>query len=251
MDTSQELQTAINAAKTGGKIALKYFQTNIEIKTKKDSSFVTIADVESEKAIIKEICKSYPNAKFLAEESGGDSNEKDFWIIDPIDGTRVFVKGIPQWSILIAHYANKEITSGVCYIPTQNILLAAEKNKGAFMNGKKVTVSKINSVEKAFGSFGSFRHYKNINPIIQLNANKTVLRGFESAYGLALVVTGSMDIVIDTYAKPWDYAPFIRIIPEAGGKVTDFDGKPWSLTSKNLLATNGILHDEVLKIINK
>src|SRR6185437_13151013 len=99
--------------------------------------------------------------------------------IDPIDGTRVFIKGIPQWSILIAHYVNKEITTGVCYIPTQNMLLAAEKNKGAYVNGKQVTVSSVDSLDKAFGSFGSIRHYKNFDAITRLNDNKVVLRGFE------------------------------------------------------------------------
>lgn len=250
-NASLELQTAINAAKAGGKVALKYFQTKLEVETKKDRSFVTTADIEVEKEIKKQITKNFPNANFFAEESGGNIKERDIWIIDPIDGTRVFIKGITQWSILIAHYKNREITTGICYIPTQNILLFAEKNKGAYLNGKPIRVSKTDSLNDAFGSFGSIRHYKNINPIIQLNAMKTVLRGFESAYGLALVATGSMDIVIDAYATPWDYAPFIRIIPEAGGQVTDFQGEKWKITSKNLLATNGLLHNKVLKIINK
>ena len=223
MNPSLELQTAINAAKAAGKIALSYYQTNLlEIKTKKDKSFVTIADIKSEEQIKKTILEIYLDAKFLAEESGGDLNEKDFWIIDPIDGTRVFIKGITQWSILIAHYANGEITTGVCYIPTQDMLLSAEKNKGAYLNGKQIKVSDTDTLDKAFGSFGSIRHYKNFDPIVNLNAMKAVMRGFESAYGFSLVAKGSMDIVIDAYATPWDYAPFIRIIPEAGGKVTDF-----------------------------
>jgi fructose-1,6-bisphosphatase/inositol monophosphatase family enzyme len=250
MNFSLELQTAIKAAQAGGKIALSYYQTNLEIKTKKDKSLVTIADVKTEEAIKKHILEVYPDAKFLAEESGGDVKENDFWIIDPIDGTRVFIKGISQWSILIAHYRNNEITSSVCYIPTQNMLLTAEKNKGALLNGKRITVSKTDSLKGAFGNFGSIRHYKNIDPIINLNAKETVLRGFESAYGMALVASGSMDVVIDSHATPWDYAPFIRIIPEAGGKVTDFAGKDWNLETKNLVVTNGLLHDEVIKIIN-
>jgi len=248
---SDELQTAINAAKAGGKVALKYFQTKLDVRTKADDSFVTNADVASEKEIIKYITQTYPNAKFLAEESGGDKKENDFWIIDPIDGTRVFIKGVPQWAILIAHYKKGEITTGVCYIPTLNILLAAEKDKGAYVNGKRMHVSDVNTLNNAFGSFGSIRHYKNLDPIIQLNANKVVLRGFESAYGMALVAMGNMDVVIDVYAKPWDYAPFIRIIPEAGGKVTDFEGKEWNLETQNLVVTNGLLHEEVVKIINK
>ena len=248
---SQELQIAIRAARAGSKIALKYFQTKLDVKTKADKSFVTNADLETEKEIIKTIIHTYPDAKFLAEESGGDTKENDFWIIDPIDGTRVFIKGIPQWAILIAHYHKGEITTGVCYMPTLNILLAAEKDKGAFLNDKQIHVSDIDSLDKAFGSFGSIRHYKNLNPITNLNTSKVVLRGFESAYGMALVANGSMDIVIDTYAKPWDYAPFIRIIPEAGGKVTDFEGKEWNLETKTLVVTNGLLPDEVIKIINK
>src|SRR5579863_1856649 len=109
-NASLELQAAINSAKAGGKIALKYFRTTLDVRIKNDKSLVTIADIETENIIKETILTSLPQAKFLAEESGGDIHEKDFWIIDPIDGTRLFTRGVPQWSILIAHYKNNEIT---------------------------------------------------------------------------------------------------------------------------------------------
>lgn len=246
---SLDLQVAIDAAKAGGRIALKYFDTSIEAKYKKDLSIVTVADVETEDAIKKYIVNHFPTAKFVAEESGGDINEKDFWIIDPIDGTRVFAKGIPQWSILIAHYKNKEVLSGVCYIPAQNILIVAEKGKGAFLNGEQVHVSTTSSARGSFGSFGSIHRFEDSKPILRLNEKDIVLRSYEHAYALSFLAAGKMDVVIDAYGTPWDYAPFIRIIPEAGGKVTDFEGNEWNLDSKNLLATNGILHDEIVSIL--
>ena len=250
MQISKELQTAIDAAKTGGKVALEYFQTELEIKKKHDNSILTIADPKAEDAIKKEILKTYPEAKFLAEESGGSRDEDDFWIIDPIDGTRVFAKGISQWSILIAHYYKGEITVGVSYTPTQNMLLVAEKDKGAFLNGKRVSVSSTTDPANSFGSFGSINRFKDKNPILKLVDAGVTLRSYEHAYAIALLVSGRMDVVIDAYAMTWDYAPFICIVKEAGGKVTDFQGKKWDFSSKNLLVTNGILHNEFVKIIN-
>ncbi len=251
MNSSLELQTAIKAAQAGGKIALKYFHTKLDTKTKSDNTFVTNADIETEEVIKKYILKTYPEAKFLAEESSRDTNEEDFWIIDPIDGTVAFIKDIPQWAILIAHYKNKEVTAGVCYIPTQNILLYAEKGKGAYLNGKLATVSKTATIKLSFGNFGSIRHFIDPKPILKLIDAGIILRSYESCLGLSFLASGQMDVIIDGYGKIWDYAPFIRIILEAGGRVTDFEGKPWNLNSKNLVATNGLLHDQILKVINE
>jgi fructose-1,6-bisphosphatase/inositol monophosphatase family enzyme len=251
MNPSFELQTAIDAAKAGGELALKYFQTELDVKTKKDNSIVTVADVEAEKEIIKYITKAFPDAKFLAEESGGNIKENDFWIIDPIDGTRVFVRGIPQWSILIAHYKNNEVITGICYIPTQNILISSEKNRGAYINGKRTRVSKTDKPQKSFGSFGSITRFKEFESVLRLKEANIPMRSYEHAYALCLLASGNFDFVIDAYGTPWDYAPFACIVPEAGGKLTDFEGKKWHLNSKSLLATNGILHDEIVKIINK
>lgn len=250
MNASLKLQTAIKAAQAGSKIALSYYGTDLEIKTKQDHSFVTTADIETEKEIKKLILDEYPDAKFLAEESGGSTNENDFWIIDPIDGTRLFIRGITQWSILISHYENGEITTGVCYIPTQNILVSAEKGKRTFLNEKKVNVSTTPKLSDSFGIFGSFKRFKNIDPIMHLSKSGATLRSFEHSYALSLLAEGNVDFVIDAHGTPWDYAPFIRIIAEAGGKVTDFEGKEWDLKSKNLVASNGLLHAEILKIIN-
>jgi histidinol-phosphatase len=250
MNASIELQTAIKAAQAGEKIALKYFQTDLEIKTKTDNSILTIADIETEKAIKKHITKQFPDAKFLAEESGGNTKENDFWIIDPIDGTRLFAKGIPFWSILIAHYKDGEINLGVCAVPGQKRLLVAEKGKGAFLNGKRVNVSTQKNVKGAFGSFGSLHRFKSPDPILKLTKKEAILRSYEHAYALTFLAAGNMDVVIDSYGTPWDYAPFVRIISEAGGKVTDFEGKSWNLNTKNLVVTNGLLHGEVIKIIN-
>lgn len=251
ISASKELQIAIEAAEIGSNIALKYFQTNLTIKTKDDNSILTVADIEVEQAIKQHITKYFPNAKFLAEESGGDRESDDCWIIDPIDGTRLFSKNIPLWSILIARYKNREVTLGVCAVPAQKIILVAEKGKGTFLNGKKVKVSTTSQAKRAFGSFGSLHRFNSIEPILELNKKNVILRSYEHAYALTFLASGNMDLVIDSYGTPWDYAPFICIIPEAGGKITDFEGKEWNFNSQNLLATNGILHDEILKIINK
>ncbi len=250
MHTSKDLQTAIDAAKIGGEIALNYFLKEFTIEKKHDNSLLTTADPLVENAIKKHILQNIPKAKFLAEESGGDSKGNDLWIIDPIDGTRVFAHGITQWSILIAHYQNGEITLGLDYIPTQNMLVVAEKGIGAYLNGEKIKVSETKTVAQSFGSFGSINRFKDKQPILKLLDAEVILRSYEHAYALSLLSAGRMDVNIDSYGTPWDYAPFICIIPEAGGKITDFKGNPWNLETKQLLSTNGYLHDEVLTIIN-
>lgn len=251
INPSKELQTAINAVKAGSELALSYFQKELTINLKKDNSLVTNADFLVEEEIKRHITKNFPKAKFLAEESGGNIHEKECWIIDPIDGTRVFTKRIPLWSILIAHYVDNEVTCGVCYIPSQNTLIAAEKGKGAYRNGKRIRVSKTNSVNNSFGNFGSLHRFSSTAPVLKLNDKGVVFRSYEHAYAFSFFVAGDMDLIIDGGGTPWDYAPFACIVPEAGGKLTDLEGKEWHLNSKNLLATNGILHDEILKIINK
>ncbi len=249
---SNELKVAIAAAKTGAKTALKYFDKELDlgITLKENKSILTKADLDTEKQIIKFIKSKYPDANILAEESGGHTDHSEFWIIDPIDATRVFAKGIAQWSILIAYYKNNTVQVGVCYIPTQNMLVYAERGKGAYLNGKRIHVSGTRKLEHAFASFGGITHFKKPELILKLGKKGANLRSYEHAYTFSFVASGKMDFVIDSFATPWDYAPLVRIIEEAGGQVSDFEGKPWSLGSKNLIVSNGILHNEILKTIN-
>jgi histidinol-phosphatase len=247
---SKELQIAITAAKIGGKKALTYYNKNIASVNKSDNSVVTVADTEVEKTIKSQIKKSFPQAKFIAEESAERTLEDETWIIDPIDSTRNFARGIPLWSVLIAFYKNGEIVLGVCYLPAMESLLYAEKDKGAFFNEKPTFVSKIAKVKDALIGHQSLKRFPYPQELIALTKASGSSRGYESDYSNFLLATGHMDACLNGYGNLWDYAPFKVIIEEAGGKITKLDGQPWKTNDSSYFASNGLIHDEVVKLLN-
>lgn len=254
INMSDKLQTAILAAKAGAQEALKYFNKNPQITIKPDNTPVTEGDENSEAAIIKTIKEKFPDAKFLGEESGGDKNEKELWVIDPIDGTKNFIRGLPFWGILIAYVVDNKPVIGVSYLPIFDELLAAEVGFGTTRNGEKIHVSGINAVKDAYINHGtlSTKYYDgNLQNMIDLCALAFHERGFGDCYGYNLVARGKADIMFDAQNGPWDIAPFKVIIEEAGGKLTNFAGKEWTLADPDALATNGLLHDEVVALVNK
>jgi len=250
MKKSDKLKVAIEAAKVGANIALKYFDTDIEIEVKNDNSLVTIADKESEKEIEKYILSRYPKAKFVGEEFGGKINDDEFWIIDPIDGTRSFSRGVPEWCVMISVSKNKKIVLSVVYFPFKDMLYYAEKGIGAFLNKKRIMVSKVNDIRKSYLGFGSIKYFKNIDKLFKVIEQSGGAKSFESTYQSCLIAEGKMDINIDAYGKLWDLAPVKLLIEEAGGKITRFNGGEWSLEGSGAVMTNGILHDEVISILN-
>ncbi|MBI4096666.1 MAG: inositol monophosphatase [Candidatus Levybacteria bacterium] len=247
---SNELRIAIGAAKKGAKEALKWYNKPLEIRLKEDKSVVTIADEQSENAIKQFILSYYPTARFIAEESRGNQKEIECWIIDPIDGTRNFSRGIPLWSVLISLYRKGEFVIGVCYFPVFNWLIFAEKNKGAFCNGKKINVSSISNLRVSYTAFGSPRHFKNKQKIIDLINASGSTRCMDLSYSAYLVASGKMDVLVDAYGKIWDVAPFKVIVEEAGGKLTNLQGNPWTINDEGYIATNGLLHDQIVQLIN-
>lgn len=250
INMSEELKTAIEAAKTGAKIALKYFNTDYKVDVKADKSPVTIADKEAEAAIKQEILRRFPGSTFLGEESSSDSHGDNFWIIDPIDGTRNFIRGFPFWGVEIAYIENGKILIGVSYSPLLNELLYAERGKGAFKNGEKINVSKVKHVKDAFFVHGTISYFKNIEGFLRICNTVERERGYGDFFGYHQIACGKSDIMMDAKNGPWDIAAVKVIIEEAGGKVTNHQGVEWSLSDSNCLATNGLLHDEVLKIYN-
>lgn len=249
---STELTTAIEAAKIGAKAALRYFNTDIKIEYKEDQSPVTIADRESEQAIKNYIASRFPHAKFLAEESSRDIHEKEFWIIDPVDGTSSFMKGIPFWFVLVSLFKEGTMQLGACYFPLLKQTLYAERNKGAFLDEEEVHVSKTKELGDAYVSFSSLRNFTQDTykqGILTLSAKSKLARSPEPTISAFFLAQGKYDVLVDANAKAWDTAPFKVIIEEAGGKVTNMDGNEWGFNDKGFIATNGLLHDEVIKIL--
>ncbi len=249
---SEELEIAIQAAKVGAKVGLKYFDKPIQVQIKEDKTVVTHADFEAENAIKKFILSKDSTAEFLAEESGNQTHSNTFWIIDPIDGTRCYVRGIPFWCSLVTYVENGEVKLTCCYFPlVKNGLLYGERNKGAFCEDKKIHVSSVSNFESAYLTFGSIRHFKDKNQLLRVVDKINGVRGYEPTYGSALLVQGKVDIQIDVFAYAWDSAPFKVLVEEAGGKITHPDGSSWNLSGRGIVATNGLLHDEVIKLYNQ
>ncbi|MBU1700052.1 MAG: histidinol phosphate phosphatase [Candidatus Eisenbacteria bacterium] len=255
-DLEQALKLAERAARTGGQLALYHFRKGIDARRKPDGSPVTDADISAEKAIRNVLEEGMPGVPVLGEEMGGGSPDQaatgSRWIVDPIDGTRNFIKGIPIFATLVALERDGECVVGASYAPAMGDMTSAARGLGCRCNDRPVRVSDVDSLQQAFFLFGG------INGLLQPESEKRFLalmnktdrqRSFGDYYGHQLVALGRAEMMLETGIHPWDIAPFKIIIEEAGGRFTDLSGQP-SIYNGSALATNGRLHDEVLSIWN-
>ncbi|MFO0704151.1 MAG: inositol monophosphatase family protein [Patescibacteria group bacterium] len=255
MDYKPMLDLAIEAVKQAEKIILKYYGGEVQTEYKSDNSPVTIADKEAEKVIKDVIKNKSPDHSFLGEESGKESTTSEFlWIIDPIDGTKNFTRGIPLFATQIALFHKNIPVVGLSYNPILKELFTASKGSGTFLNGEKVNVSNVNSISKAYTTFGGLKYFtkNNLEKKIEEIATKSYYsRGIGDAWSYHLLARGAMDIMIEAETKIWDIAAVSVIIEESGGKVTDLKGNNISPNTTSIIATNGKVHEEVLAIFNK
>lgn len=248
---SDTLTIAIEATKKGARAAIAAFRKNATVSIKNDSTPVTAADLASENAIIDAIKSHFPNAQFVGEEGGGNTSNDSFWIIDPVDATRSFARGLPLWSVLLALFEKGDITVGVCYFPALSLTVYAEKEKGAYVNGERIHVSTVATLDTAFVAFGTLRYFQKKEPVLALIEKSGATRSYDTSFSDYLVASGKMDVSVDGYAQVWDAAPFKVIIEEAGGKITNLKGQPWSLHDRGIVVSNGIVHNEVIHILNQ
>lgn len=246
------LNAAVEAAKAAGEIALHYFRTNLKVETKADRTPVTQADRECEAAIIEILSRKFPAFGFLGEEMGeraGQVNAR--WIIDPIDGTKNFIRGIPFFATLIALEEEGEITAGVMSAPAINDLLYARKGQGAFANGQRVHVSDVDDLSNAMLIHGGLKDLKVRpcwEPFLRLVDATARQRGFGDALGHSVVISGQAEVVLEPEIKPWDVAATKILITEAGGRFSDFTGA-LSIYTGNVVISNGRVHDAVVNIL--
>lgn len=248
----RETKVAIAAAKEAGKIAMRYYGKKLEVQIKEDGTPVTIADKLCEKKIISVIRKSFPQHSILSEESGEIKGNEYRWIIDPIDGTKEFIRGQPFFGILIALEKNGAVLSGVILLPALNKILYAEKG-GAYMNGKRISVSKTKNLKKSYilcGGLKGFYKTNHWNLLRKLTENAASVRSVSAPYACSIVAFGVADANIEPAVHPWDLAAMKIIIEEAGGRVTDFSGKD-TIYSGNAIASNGKLHNKLLKLLRR
>ncbi|MFH1978707.1 MAG: inositol monophosphatase family protein [Candidatus Aenigmatarchaeota archaeon] len=250
-----EKEVAIKAAKEAGKLLVEKFGDIHHIKDKGLKEDVTNVDMEAEKIILSEIKKHFPDHNILSEESGEENKSSEYtWIIDPIDGTTNYSVRNPFFNTSIGLAKNNEIILGVIYAPIINELFVAEKGKGAFLNDKKISVSDEQSLSKCLITFCHGKTDEDLKKISEIfgklkKAAKDFDRMKSGALELAFVAAGRFGGFIYNNVRPWDVAAGILLVKESGGKVTDFEGNEWDLTKKNLVATNGKIHEELLKNI--
>lgn len=250
-------QTILEAIQAGGVELKRFFNSNFKISHKEGvNNLVTEADHASEAAIISVIKKNFPAHQVLAEETGEhikDSNYK--WIIDPIDGTVNFAHGIPLCCVAIAVEKDEEIIMSSVYAPVLNELYFAEKGKGAWLNEKKISVSDETDVHRSCLVTGFPYTYINMpNGPLEvfgrlIKKGIPVRRLGSACIDLCWVACGRFDGFYEHKLEAWDSAAGYLIVEEAGGKVTDHEGKKFSIYQHRIIATNGKIHDELLGVV--
>jgi myo-inositol-1(or 4)-monophosphatase len=234
---------------------MHYFRSDLAVEKKQDESPVTIADRECEKTIVETIKKSFPQHGFLGEEFGKQEVKSDFtWIIDPIDGTRNYARGRPNFGISIGLSKSSKIVVGVMFLPALGEIYTAAAGKGAFLNGKRIAVSKTNSLHDSMIYFDIVKSFikekENYLRAYSLLSKAAKVLSDSGLDMLGNVACGRADAYIGPKLSAWDIAAAKLIIEEAGGKLTDFAGND-SIYSENCVASNGLLHKEILQELNK
>ena len=246
------LNVAMQAAYTGGKRTLAYFNAGVEIETKADNSPVTIADRESEATIRAIIQQHFPTHSILGEEEGETLGEADFrWIIDPLDGTKSFVRGVPLYGTLVGLEIEGVAKVGAVYMPALNEMISAATGLGCHWNGRPARVSTTDKLENATLLTTSSETSRSRGGAYDKLAGKMQLtRGWGDCYGYLLVATGRAEVMLDAGMNPWDCAPILPILEEAGGRFTDWGGTA-TIHGCDGVGTNGVLHEQVLEILRQ
>jgi histidinol-phosphatase len=249
--SARALAAAVEAARAAGKAALEYYRAGFDISLKADQTPVTQADREAEQIAVEVLSGAVPGAGFLGEEFGQRGPQDRRWIIDPIDGTKNFVRRIPVWATLIALEEQGEVTVGVVHNPVTGDLYTARRGGGAALNGERIHVSDIARVGDAqflHAGLGLVRPSPYWDGFVRLIDATDRQRGFGDYWGYGLVAEGKAEIYAELDLKPWDLAPCKLLVEEAGGRFTDFAGRP-TIYSGTALATNGRLHDAALALL--
>jgi len=244
---------AAEIAREGGALLMQYFVQNVAIEYKGDADLVTIADRTSEKLLVERIHDTWPQHDILGEEGTSTKSGSDYrWYVDPLDGTTNFAHGYPVFCVSLGLEYRGDLIAGVVYDPTRDELFAAEKGKGATLNGKPIHVSKTTKLAESILATGFPSHKRHKNPNIHFYHQLTlrshgVRRAGSAALDLAYVACGRFDGFWEFNLNPWDTSAGVVVVREAGGMVGNFSGGPFDISSREVLASNGLIHEELLK----
>lgn len=246
------LETAVEIAREAGSLLANYFERRVAYEIKGDQDLVTEADHASEQLIIERLASHFPSHSIVAEESGRHERSSEFrWYVDPLDGTTNFAHGFPTYNVTMGLEQNGEMICGVVYDPSRQETFTAEKGAGAYLNNRRIHVSKAKRLEEALmtSGFPTRRRHLDVNVhfFYQLAMiTHGMRRTGSAAIDLANVASGRIDGFWEFGLSPWDMAAGLLLVQEAGGRVTDMRGGPHQLSSKTLLASNGLIHDQTI-----
>ncbi len=248
---SAELSAALDAARAAAEVIRALYQRNIAVTLKADRSPVTEADVRAEEAIRAVLAPRFPGYGFYGEEGGASRMDAEsLWLVDPIDGTKSFVRDCPFFSTQIALMRGGRIVLGVSSAPAYGELAWAERGAGAWLDGRRIAVSGVARLEEAIVSTGNLktlaggRGWANYAALVR-RVNR--IRGYGDFVHYHLLARGALDVVIESDVNILDIAALSVIVEEAGGKFTDLAGAAVSLHTTSVLATNGRLQDDALQ----
>ena len=247
------LDFAVDTVFKAGRLTLAHYQTDLKIEQKSDMTPVTIADRDAESLIRQRIEARFPDHAILGEEHGtqGDAGASHRWIIDPIDGTKSFMRGVPLYAVLLALEVEGIIEVGAAYFPALDEMVCAGSGLGCFWNGRPAHVSRISNLSEAVISCTdpyNFERYNRSREWQKLMQASFYRVGWTDAYGHALVATGRIECMLDPIMSPWDCGPFPVILREAGGYFGDWSGNETIYASEGLGTTQALL-PEVLELI--
>lgn len=250
---SKQLQTAIKAAKEGEKVIRKYYQTDFNIKTKENNTPFTKADEETEEVIRGVLADKFPEHGIIGEEDNQKDGNEYTWIIDPIDGTKNFIRQIPIFGTEIALMKDDNIILGVSNLPFMGELMYAEAGEGAYINDEKIECSDVVSISDAFISHGGLHKVEDLDrhsTLVELVRQCYRERGLGDLYNYHVLASGRCDVVFEMDINVWDVAPMVPIIEEAGGKIMDLEGNSIGLGTNTVLAAGTeALYEEIFNFI--
>jgi len=252
------LEVAISAAKEAGRIQKLHFGHYLRIEYKGEIDPVTEVDRLCDQAITEIILDHFPDHDLFTEESAFEKKGSSWkWIIDPLDGTTNYLHGYPCFCVSIGLEVEGEMRLGVIYDPNLDELFVSEKGSGAYLNGKRLTVSLEGSLERSFLSTGFSYDVREHADFYLRYFHQFITRSFairrpgSAALDLSYLAAGRFDGFWEMKLHPWDVAAGSLLVKEAGGMVTDFKGRPFSIYSEEILASNGWIHQEMLHVIQE
>lgn len=247
------MEAALEAARRAGDLAFRFFGRSLPVDRKADGSPVTEADREAERAAIDWIASRFPGDGILGEEHGAIRPEAPrSWLIDPIDGTKSFIRGVPLWGSLVAVLEADRVLAGAVYCPALGERLAAAPGRGCWWNGVRCGVSSVTDLGQATVLATDERfaaHPARREGWLRLAGGAALSRTWGDCYGYLLVATGRAEVMVDAMVSPWDAAPLVPIIEEAGGVFSDWDGNRSFGDGGGAIATNAALAGDARRVL--